>query len=488
MQLRLRSRLLRLASAVVFGLLGCLVAGVAIYVRAGRAKPDLEPWHTLALDEEFRAAQDAGLDFAGYLALEERLYNELEQRLAQAVDLGALQSWSRFRRPVPDAKGERDWNRTYELAPPDAKRGALLLHGTSDSPFSLRALALALEARGVHVVGMRYPGHGTIPSGLTSVRWEDLAAVARIGARHLREVLGPDAPIAIVGYSTGAALAVEYCASRMLGEELPAVDRLVLISPAIGVSGVAALAIWQARASGLPGLHKLAWLDVLPEYDRYKYNSFPVDGGDLVYRLTLRIQAELAQLAERTGAAAPIPGFPPTLAMCSAVDATVHQPATVDDFLARLAPEGHALVVFDIDRSSFTNGLVRAGEGLLATRIEATPALPFELTVVANESPTSHAVVARTRAAGASEIATRALSVEWPRGVYSLSHVALPFPPDDPQYGIAPGGDPNARSLGKLEARGERGLLVVPSADLQRLRYNPFWEYLEERALAFLEL
>jgi hypothetical protein len=55
---------------------------------------------------------------------------------------------------------------------------------------------------------------------------------------------------------------------------------------------------------------------------------------------------------------------------------------------------------------------------------------------------------------------------------------------DDPLYGMQP--DPKSRnefgfSLGAMEARGERGALVVDQDFLTRLPSNPFFPYLLER-------
>lgn len=44
---------------------------------------------------------------------------------------------------------------------------------------------------------------------------------------------------------------------------------------------------------------------------------------------------------------------------------------------------------------------------------------------------------------------THALGLEWPAGVLSLSHVALPFPPDDPLYGRYPPADRDTLFLGQ---------------------------------------
>jgi hypothetical protein len=42
--------------------------------------------------------------------------------------------------------------------------------------------------------------------------------------------------------------------------------------------------------------------------------------------------------------------------------------------------------------------------------------------------------------------------------------------------------------LGRAELRGERGVLVVSPNDLLRLRWNPFYSYVEERVLGALGL
>ena len=45
----------------------------------------------------------------------------------------------------------------------------------SDSPYSLRAIGQSLNQQHFWVVGLRLPGHGTAPSGLLSIHWEDMA-------------------------------------------------------------------------------------------------------------------------------------------------------------------------------------------------------------------------------------------------------------------------------------------------------------------------
>ena len=64
----------------------------------------------------------------------------------------------------------------------------------------------------------------------------------------------------------------------------------------------------------------------------------------------------------------------------------------------------------------------------------------------------------------------------------SLGHVALPFRPDDPVYGLLPGsGADGLPSFGSLTLRGENGALLFPLGALTRLRSNPFWPLIEQQ-------
>ena len=112
--------------------------------------------------------------------------------------------------------------------------------------------------------------------------------------------------------------------------------------------------------------------------------------------------------------------------------------------------------------------------------------LPFALTLVTNEDDQSTGVVTRSKAPMSSRVSTEAMYAFWPTGVISLSHVALPFPPDDPLYGRGPAPNEEIVFLGHLDVRGERNLLRFPADWLMRLRHNPFYDYQEARVLEWL--
>ena len=63
--------------------------------------------------------------------------------------------------------------------------------------------------------------------------------------------------------------------------------------------------------------------------------------------------------------------------------------------------------------------------------------------------------------------------------MFSLSHVALPFPVSDSLYGLQPDESENfGVNLGAIAPRGERGALIVSLDSLLRMSSNPFFPYL----------
>jgi len=470
---------LRIAKTLLHALVGALAVLLVAGIYFLDSRPDLSPWHTANLDREFTS--DSGVKtFDEYLKLEDDLFRQLNTRVYDEVPASAHGQINRYQRGSMSDPGRWtvNWNRSYELPAPNPAPGVLLLHGLSDSPYSLHGLAQRLHDAGAWVVGLRIPGHGTAPAGLVDVKWQDMAAAVRLAVTHLATRTG-GGPLYIVGYSNGAALAVNYTLSAIGDDTLPRPTGLILISPAIGVSPAAALAVWQARIGHLLGLDKLDWSDIGPEYDPYKYVSFAVNAGTQVYQLTQEIQSRLTA----TAAAGKLGEMPPILAFQSAVDATVSPPALVANLFDRLPEGGHELVLFDINRYAAIGSLLKGDPTATIQTLLDRADRPFAITVLGNESSQSLQVVERRRTAHSSVTLTGGVGLEWPRGIFSLSHVALPFAPDDSLYGTEPGSGNPGVWLGALALRGEKGVLQVSGADMLRLRWNPFYPYLERRVL-----
>ena len=174
----------------------CLIIGIVIgsvgpYILMARSGADLEPWHRLQPELEFTADQGDDIkDLEDYRALESRLFEDIAKKLDRDAEAWPMLSRLDPASPTNPNTFPFNWNHTYRLEPDTVVAGALLLHGLSDSPYSLHAVAEHLQSRGVLCVGLRLPGHGGVPGGLTASRYEDWQAAVRIGIRAVREKLG----------------------------------------------------------------------------------------------------------------------------------------------------------------------------------------------------------------------------------------------------------------------------------------------------------
>jgi len=464
------------ALALVVAVLATIVLGYAFQTRV--TLPELAAWHRLTLREEFRAGRADVASFPDYRRLEDRLFAEVRSRLMDepsATDPFALGRYRPGSVPAQLALDTR-YNRSYELAPADPKGSVLLVHGLSDSPYSMRALAETFFEQGYFVVVLRLPGHGTVPAGLVDIDWHDWYAAVSMAAKYAAARAGPGRPFVAGGHSTGAALLTLYSVRSLDDPALPRPERLYLISPAIGLTDLAFLTNILSGMSFLPCFEKSDWVDVLPEYDPYKYNSFPVNAGKQIYRVTRELKRALEAARGRLG------DMPRVIVFHSLVDATVKTTDVVHGLLALLPAKGHELVVFDVNRIEALQGLIAPPPIEYLEKLRDARDLPFRVTLVGNREPGSAQIAAYVREAGAPEVKVEPLALEWPRGVISLGHVAVPFPIDDPVYGLTPGtGEGPRYSLGTFSARGESGALVVPLGMLARLRCNPFFDVIRSK-------
>ena len=472
MPIELAKTVARIATLIV-----AIIASIWIYrAYLARGLPELKIWHTHEVQNEFHADDyPDGITLTDYKALEERVFAELDAVVySDASSVGLLNRYNKDSEVYPGEVGQR-WNKTFELQSEQPSGGILLIHGASDSPYSTHALAELFNRAGLYVLSVRLPGNGTIPSGLRDARLPDWLAITRMGVRHVRESIGEELPLYIAGYSVGGALAVDYSLDSITDDSLETPDRLFLYTPAIGVSAAARFSSWDLALSKIPAFEKFNWLSVEPEFDPYKFNSFAKEAGHITYLLTMLLEEKLSRLGDASL-------LPPIIAFQSLVDSTIQVRTLIDGLYARLATNGSELILFDINRAHDIEHFIRNNEDQLAQRVTDIDNSPFTYTLVTNDSGESLQVVARTRLAGATDFSHVALDKEWPGSVYSLSHVALVFEPDDRWYG---GHVSEEFKLGTLAPRGETAILSSPIGRFMRLRHNPFFDYLAQRTLQF---
>jgi alpha-beta hydrolase superfamily lysophospholipase len=468
-----------------WALIAVVVAGAAMLgLRSYRSLsgPALQPWHTF-VPAELRDSDLDGADWARYLAQEGAIFASVRAEVSQKLEPGARVPINRYfeESPVYPARFAQDWNRSYVMEPDGTPVGAVvLLHGLTDSPYSLRHIAKRYRDRGFVAIGVRLPGHGTVPAGLTDVRWEDWMAATRLAVREARRRAPAPGPLHLVGFSNGGALAMKYSLEAIEDPKLPRADRVVLITPMIGITRFARFAGLAGLPSVLPAFANAAWLSVVPEFNPFKYNSFPVNGARQSYRLTDALQSQIQRLAraDRLGS------LPPVLTFQSVVDFTVSTPAILTALYSLLPDNGSEIVLFDVNRTVKFGPLLRPSAYVALDRLAPASPQPYRFTAIVNAREDSDATLERSIAPGQLQAEDRALNLPYPSGIFSLSHLAIPIPMDDSLYGLQP--DPKAPpefgyKLGAMSARGERGTLVVDQDFLTRLPSNPFFPYLLER-------
>ncbi len=163
-------------------------------------------------------------------------------------------------------------NAPFELYPENAecgsggkpyRRGVLLTHGLSDSPYFMRYLAAFFQRNGFRVMVPLLPGHGTQPGDLLQVRWQEWSKTVAYGADCLAAEVDE---LYLAGYSAGAAL------SLLQSTHDARVRGLFMFSPALAISRRARWAnLHRGYSWWLP---RAAWVTIMPDRDIYKYESF----------------------------------------------------------------------------------------------------------------------------------------------------------------------------------------------------------------------
>ena len=453
----------------------------AVRIFDSRQMAPLERWHKHVPVELTVSEMDAG-DWAAFLKAEEKIFQTLRAEVTDKLPPEAQTPANRYYEGsiIYPPKFAQDWNRSYVLEPAGKPVGAVvLLHGLTDSPYSLRHIARRYAAAGFVVVAIRLPGHGTVPAGLSDVRWEDWMAATRLAVREGKRLTAPDAPLHLVGFSNGGALSVKYALDAMENPKLAPPDRLILLSPMIGITRFARLTGIAGIPAVLPRFAKAAWLSIVPEFNPFKYNSFPVNGGRQSFRLTQVLQEQILAMANKDG----LKRMPPILTFQSVLDFTVSTRAVISSLYAHLPENGSELVLFDVNRSvKFGPLLRRTAENALARTMPELPQ-PYGITIIGNDPALPGETFAHIIDAGATSPRTVALDISYPAEIFSMSHVSLPFPLDDPLYGLRPDSSREdfGVQLGTMAPRGERGALVVNMDFLSRVASNPFFPFLVER-------
>ncbi|RSK70927.1 alpha/beta hydrolase [Enterobacter huaxiensis] len=464
--------------AMVLGIILFVLLAVRVYL--SQQGPELHLWHTWRADELTVQEMDRA-SYAQYVARENAIFSDLDATVTAKTAGDERTPLNRYYRQslVWPGKFSPDANRSFVLMPEGTPRGAVvLLHGLTDSPYSVKHIARDYQQKGFVAVVPRLPGHGTAPGALTNVDWEMWQAATRLAVREATRLAGDEVPLHLVGYSNGGALALKYALDALDSPTLRKPQQLVLLSPMVGVTAFARFAGFAGLPAILPAFAKAAWLNIAPEYNPYKYNSFPVNAARQSWLLTQALQQQLSRDARENKLAA----LPPVLAFQSVMDSTVSTRAVVTELFDQLPKNDSELVVFDINQAASFRPLFKPSSWTALTDLLPAAQRRYGVTVITNARADGFETVAKITPADSTQEKIMPLQVAYPQDVYSLSHVAVPFPPDDDLYGR----DPQIKnrygiSLGTIALWGETSVLSVGKEALMRVTSNPFYGYMVER-------
>lgn len=465
---------------ILLSLIVALVTLLAIRIYDTQRGPKLELWHTF-VPHDMKAAEIDKANWADYIKAENKVFDEVRKNVTEKLEPNSQTPLNRYYsgNAIYPPNFKNDWNRSYILHPDDKPKGAVvLLHGLTDTPYSQRHIAENYRQHGYVAIVIRLPAHGTVPGALTDVEWSDWLAATRLAVREAKALSGPDLPLHIVGFSNGGALAMKYTLDSLDDPKLTKPQRVILISPMIGVTSFARFAGVAGWPSIFPAFAKAAWLGIVPEFNPFKYNSFPVNAGRQSYLLTSVLQQQIARYARNNE----MDKLPPILTFQSLMDSTVSTRAVVTALYNHLPKNGSEVVLFDLNHSANFGPLLRTSSYTALARLLPPPPRNYSVTIITNASPQSDETVALTTLAGQTNETSTPTGLIYPPDLFSLSHVALPFPMTDSLYGRYPESPGQyGITLGTITARGERSVLAVGLDSLMRISSNPFYSYMLQR-------
>ena len=167
------------------------------------------------------------------------------------------------------------------------RRGALVLHGFTGCPQSMRPLAEAFAAAGYTVELPRLPGHGTTVEDMARYGWPDWAAAAEAAYTDLAARTDS---VVVAGLSMGGTLTL------YLAEQHPEIAAIVLVNPVVEPEDFAPL-VKMARAqldAGEPFIQGVGNDVADPDVTELAYTSMP---NAAVLSLVVGLQALKADLA-----------------------------------------------------------------------------------------------------------------------------------------------------------------------------------------------
>lgn len=230
--------------------------------------------------------------------------------------------------------------------------GALVLHGFTGCPQSMRPLAEAFAAAGFTVELPLLPGHGTTVDDMIGTSWADWSAAAEAAYGDLA---GRCARVVVAGLSMGGTLTV-WLASRH-----PEIAGIVCVNPAIRVPDEMADLIRQTLDGGVDRFPSIGNDVADPDVDETAYDATPLAALLSLAEATTALRDDLAKVTS------------PLLLMNAPQDHVV-QPSDSDELAAGVAGTVERITLdrsYHVATIDFDKDLINAEAVAFANRVTA---------------------------------------------------------------------------------------------------------------------
>ncbi len=167
--------------------------------------------------------------------------------------------------------------------------GALLCHGFTGTPQSLRPWAEHLAAAGLTVTLPRLPGHGTTWQEMSHTRWEDWYAELE---RAFLDLRGTCSDVFVLGLSLGGCMALRL--AQVHGDD---VRGLVVVNPSL-VNDVPMLWLAPLLKFVVPSVPGIAGDIKKPGVTELAYDRTPVRAAASLLRLWSLVRGELHKVTQ----------------------------------------------------------------------------------------------------------------------------------------------------------------------------------------------
>ena len=165
--------------------------------------------------------------------------------------------------------------------------GALVIHGFTGSPKSMRPWAEHLAAAGLTVRLPRLPGHGSDWRDMSVTRWADWYGAVDAAFAELSERC---ADVFVMGLSMGGSLAL-----RLAEQHGPAVRGLILVNPAVHSENRAMLLL-PVLKTVVPSLKGIINDIAKPGQDEGGYDRMPLKALHSLNQAWLQVKADIGKV------------------------------------------------------------------------------------------------------------------------------------------------------------------------------------------------